>query len=142
MTQAYLFVAANAAVHEAWIRTSNASCGSDFGSLGVAHENGGHRMPLQTEIEHKGQNRKALHMLILSGVVRPSNSKLRYAIPLLHNEDQSSACQEKPIRAVRPSSLLQKFFELMNWPTRMRDHSDTLTLRLLTRFSTSTRSSP
>jgi hypothetical protein len=35
-TRAYSFVAANAAIHEAWIRTSRASCGSDFGSLGWA----------------------------------------------------------------------------------------------------------
>jgi hypothetical protein len=99
-------------------------------------------MPLGTEIEHTGQKRKALHMLILSGVVRPSYAKLRYAIPLLNSEDPSSACLEKPLRAVRPSSLRQKFFELMSWPPRMRDHSGTLTLRLLTRLSTSTRSSP
>ncbi len=81
-------------------------------------------------------------MLILSGVVRPSYAKLRYAIPLLNSDDQSSACQGKPIRAVRPSSLRQKFFELMSWPPRMKDLSGTLTLRLLTRLSTSTRSSP
>lgn len=142
MIQAYLFVAANAAVHEAWIRTSNASCGSDFGSLGLAHENGGHRMPLRNEIEHTRQKRKALHMLILSGVVRPSYAKLRYAIPLPNNEDQSNAFQENPISAVRLSSLLQKFFELMSWPPRMRDHSGTIKLRLLTRLSASTRSSP
>jgi hypothetical protein len=43
MTQAYLFVAANAAVHEASILTSNEFCGSDFGSLGVARKNEGHR---------------------------------------------------------------------------------------------------
>ena len=111
MTQAYLFVAANAAVHEAWIRTSNASCGSDFGSLGVAHENGGHRMPLRTEIEHTRQKQKALHMMILSGVVRPSCAKLRYAIPLVNSEDQST----DTVPAVRSSSLLQKLFELMGW---------------------------
>jgi|GEM_PF-6649162 hypothetical protein len=99
-------------------------------------------MPLQTEIEHTRQKRKALHMLILSGVVRPSYTKLRYAIPLLNSEDPSSAIQEKPITAVRPSSLLQRFFELMSWPPRMRDHSDTIKLRLLTRLSASTRSSP
>lgn len=99
-------------------------------------------MPLPTEIEHAKQKRKALHMLILSGAVRPSYAKLRYATPLLNSDDQSSAFQEKPIRAVRPSSFLQKFFELMSWPPRMRDHSGTLTLRLLTRLSTSTRSLP
>jgi hypothetical protein len=43
MTQAYLLVAANAVVHETWILTSNEFCGSDLGSLGVAHKNGGHR---------------------------------------------------------------------------------------------------
>jgi hypothetical protein len=142
MTQAYLFVAANAAIHEAWILTSNEFCGSDFGSLGVAHENGGHRMPLRTEIEHTRQKRKALHMLILSGVIRPSYAKLRYAIPFLNSEDQSSAIQEKPKTAVRPSNLLQKFFELMSRPPRMRDHSGTIEIRLLTRLSASTRSSP
>jgi hypothetical protein len=99
-------------------------------------------MSLQTEIEHTRQKRKALHMLILSGVVRPSYTKLRYAIPHLNSEDPSSAIQEKPITAVRPSSLLQRFFELMSWPPRMRDHSDTIKLRLLTRLSASTRSSP
>lgn len=77
-------------------------------------------MPLRTEIEYTRQKRKALHMLILSGVVRPIYAKLRYAIPLLNSEDQSSAFQEKPIRTVRPSSLRQKFFELMSWPPRMR----------------------
>ena len=81
-------------------------------------------------------------MLILSGVVRPSYVKLRYAIPLLNSEDQSRALQEKPVSAVRPSSLLHKFFELMSWPPRMRDRSGTLKLGLLTRLSTSTRSSP
>jgi hypothetical protein len=34
MTQAYSFDAANVTIHEAWMQTSNASCGSDFGSLG------------------------------------------------------------------------------------------------------------
>jgi hypothetical protein len=32
-TQAYSFGAANAAIREAWIRTSRISCGSDFGGL-------------------------------------------------------------------------------------------------------------
>jgi hypothetical protein len=81
-------------------------------------------------------------MLILSGVVRPSYAKFRYAIPLLNSEDESSAFQEKPISAVRPSNLLQKFFELMSWPPRMRNHSGSIELRLLTRLSASTRSSP
>jgi hypothetical protein len=142
MTQAYWFVAANVATHEVWIQTSRAFYGSSFASLGSVHENGGHRMPLPTEIEHTRQKRKALHMLILSGVVRPSYAKLRYAIPLVNSEDPSSPFQEKPVIEARPSNLLQKFFELMIWPPRMKDHSGTIKLRLLTRLSTSARSSP
>ena len=99
-------------------------------------------MPLRTEIEHTRQKRKALHMLILSGVVRPSYTKLRYVIPLVNSEDPSSTFQEKPVLAARPSNLLQKFFELMSWPSRMIYHSGTIKLRLLTRLSASTRSSP
>jgi hypothetical protein len=145
MTQAYSFVAANVAIHEAWIQTSNASCGSDFGNLGWANENGGHSMlrhQLRTEIEHTQHIRKALHMLILSGVVRPSYAKFRYAIPLMNSEDQSGAFQKKLVIAARPSNLLQKFLELITWPPRMRDHSSTIKLRFLQRLSTSTRSSP
>lgn len=96
---------------------------------------------LQTEIERTLQKEKALHMLILSGVVRPSYAKLRYAIPLLNSEDPSSALQEKPVHAVRAPGLLRKFFELLSRTPRMRDRSDTIELGLLTRLSTSTRSS-
>lgn len=67
--------------------------------------------------ERTRQKRKALHMLALSGVVRPSHVELRYEIPMLNIEGLSSAFQEKLVPAVRPSSLLQKFFELMSWPT-------------------------
>jgi hypothetical protein len=66
-------------------------------------------------LERTRQKRKALHMLALSGVVRPSHVELRYAIPLLTSEDRFSAFQENPVTAVRPSGLLQKFFELMSW---------------------------
>jgi hypothetical protein len=99
-------------------------------------------MPLRTEIEHTQQKRKALHMLILSGVVRPSYAKLRYAIPLVNSEGPSITFQEKPVIEARPSSLLQKFFELISRPPRMKDHSGTIKLRLFTRLSASTRSSP
>jgi hypothetical protein len=70
---------------------------------------------LQTYIERTRQKRKALHMLALSGVVRPSHVELRYAIPLLNLEDHLSALQEKPLTTVRPSNRLQKFFELGSW---------------------------
>ena len=70
---------------------------------------------LRMYLERTRQKRKALRMLALSGVVRPSHVELRYAIPLLNIEDQCSAFQENPATTVRPSSVLQKFFELMNW---------------------------
>ncbi len=73
---------------------------------------------LRSYIEGTRQKRKALHMLALSGVVRPSHVELRYAIPLLNNEDESSSCQKNPITAVQSANLLQKFFELMTWPAR------------------------
>lgn len=76
------------------------------------------RHQLQTEIEHTQQRQKALHLLILSGVVRPSDVKLHYAISPLNSDEQSHATQEKPVTALRLSSLLYRFFELMNWPTR------------------------
>jgi len=120
-TRAYSFAAASADTHEVWIRTSRASCGSDFRSLGVMNENGGDCMllrQLRTYIERTRQKRKALHMLALSGVVRPSHVELRYAIPLLNLEDHLSALQEKPLTAVRPPNRLQKFFELVSRPTK------------------------
>jgi hypothetical protein len=120
-TRAYSFVVASAATHEAWIGTSRASCGSDFGSLGLMNKEGGSCMllrQLRTYIERTRQKRKALHMLALSGVVRPSHVELRYAIPLLNLEDHLSALHDKPLTAVRPSNRLQKFFELVSWSTK------------------------
>ncbi|MDF0674980.1 MAG: hypothetical protein P0120_11690 [Nitrospira sp.] len=73
---------------------------------------------LRSYIEGTRQKRKALHMLALSGVVRPSHVELRYAIPLGNNEDESSPFQKNPMAAVRSASLLQKFFELMTWPAK------------------------
>ncbi len=81
-------------------------------------------------------------MLILSGVVRPSYAKLRYAIPLVNSDAPSSTFQEKPVIAARPLNLLQKFFDLISWQPRKRDHSGTIKLRFLQRLSTNTRSSP
>ena len=66
------------------------------------------------------QKRKALRMLALSGVVRPSHVELRYAIPFLNMEDQSSAFQGNPVTAVRPSRLLHKFFELVSRLRKIR----------------------
>lgn len=77
------------------------------------------------------QKRKALRMLALSGVVRPSHVELRYAMPFLNLEDQSGAFQGTPVTAVRSSHLLQKFFELMSWPRKIRVHLRSVIIRTL-----------
>lgn len=147
-TQAYSFVAANVAVREAWIRTSSASYGSDFARVGLMNKNGGHGMPrqqLHAQQERTQQNQKALHLLVLSGVVRPSYAKLRYAIPFLNSDDPST---DKSVPAVRSSSLLQKFYELMGWSLKNgrspRQHlpSRSSHLRFRRSLSINTRFSP
>ena len=89
-TRVYSFVAATAAIHEAWMRTSKVCCGSDFGTFGMVNENGGHSMPLRQPGTYRTrirQIRKALHMLALSGVVRSSHVELRYATSFVNIED-------------------------------------------------------
>jgi hypothetical protein len=86
-------------------------------------------------------------MLTLSGVVRPSHVELRYAISRLHSDDQSSAFQGKPGATVQPSSLLQKFFKLMSWPTKdarsLTQHLPSNNhFRFRNKVSAGTRSSP
>lgn len=84
-------------------------------------------------------------MLLLSGVIRPSYVKLRYMISLLNSEEQYRTSQIEPVITVRASNLLQKFFDLMSWPTedeRSLGHyssSNTHLLRFPKRPSTSTR---
>lgn len=73
---------------------------------------------LRSYIEGTRQKWKALHMLAFSGVVRPSHVELLYAIPLLNNENESSPFPKNSVTAVRPASLLQRFFELLSWPTK------------------------
>lgn len=68
---------------------------------------------LQMSRARTRQKRKALHMLVLSGVLRPSRIELRYALPLLNHEDQSSACHDESKTAAHSSSLLRKIFELV-----------------------------
>jgi hypothetical protein len=101
---------------------------------------------LRMYIERTRQKRKALHMLSLSGVVRPSHVELRYAIPRLNIEDQSRALHEESGTAVQPSSFLQKFFDLMNWPKNDGSPGQYLSnnnrLRLRQTACTGLRSSP
>lgn len=68
---------------------------------------------LQTSIERTKQKRKALHMLALSGVIRPSHVELRYTFPISMGEDATDALPNTPAAPVRPWSFVQKVFELM-----------------------------
>ena len=73
---------------------------------------------LRVSMDRIRQKRKAIQMLALSGVVRPSHVELRYATQFLNSEGQSSAAQEKPVPAVRSLNFLRKFFDLMSGPTK------------------------
>jgi hypothetical protein len=103
------------------------------------------RYQLQAERERTQQNQKVLHLLVLSGVVRPSYAKLRYAIPFLNSEDPYT---DKSVPAVQSSSLLQKLFELMGWSLKdgrsLRQHlpSRNSHLRFRRSLSINTRFSP
>jgi hypothetical protein len=81
--------------------------------------NGGYQMLLRyfrTCREQTRQKQKVLHMLALSGVIRPSHIGLRYTIPLLTIEGTASSFQKKLAPPVRPSGLLQKLFDLIIKP--------------------------
>jgi hypothetical protein len=69
---------------------------------------------LRTYVERTRQKRKALLMLALSGVVRPSHVELRYGIPLMKVQQRSSTFPDIPSTADRPVGLMRKFFELMS----------------------------
>jgi hypothetical protein len=45
----------------------------------------------------RAQKKKALHLLALSGVVRPSTLELRYAAPPFHNSLESSPAEQPDI---------------------------------------------
>ncbi len=68
---------------------------------------------LRIQLARTRQKRKALHMLALSGVVRPSHVGLRYTIPLLSGDDQPETSREAP--ATTSSNFLRRLFAMMRW---------------------------
>lgn len=77
----------------------------------------------QTQRERAKQKRKALQMLALSGVVRPSHVELRYSVPLIRvrtlNQAHASATPAtmqsfvRPQQAAAPSRIGAK--QLLEW---------------------------
>lgn len=68
-------------------------------------------MPLvrwRTNRERTRQKRKALHMLALSGVVRPSHIEPRYYIPILKVGSSNHFPYAKPTAAAQQSAPLQE----------------------------------
>lgn len=86
---------------------------------------------LQTHIERTRQKRKALHMLTLSGVVRPGHVELRYTIPLSMVEDITDSSHKNPATSVEPSSirkLLALMIRLMKEHRSFRLHLPTFSI--------------
>ena len=86
-------------------------------------------MPLsrwQAKRERAQQKRKALHMLALSGVVRPSHVELRFTVPLLKVGASTASPCTKPAAATQQSVSLQESYVAMI----MRDNQLLQWLRL------------
>jgi len=66
---------------------------------------------------HKRQKRTALHMLALSGVVRPSHVELRYATPIAS------------ITAFRTQPSAMEYPEILPIPSQSWDHMITLNIK-------------
>ena len=88
--QTYWLVAANVTVHEVLTRTSGTSCGCELIERPTIEPLSLIRRPNAMPLAHwrmyrerARQKRMALHMLALSGVVRPSHIELRYTTPIL-----------------------------------------------------------
>jgi hypothetical protein len=55
------------------------------------------------------RKRKALHMLILSGVVRPSHTELRYTTLLSQAEEESNGSSNSAVSPAHASDYLHRF---------------------------------
>jgi len=54
------------------------------------------------------RKRKALHMLMLSGVVRPSHTELRYTTLLSQTEEESTSAQHSALSPTHASNYLRQ----------------------------------
>jgi hypothetical protein len=68
----------------------------------------------QAYIDRKRQKRKALQMLALSGVVRPSHVELRYTTPILTVDGQMDSFQDTPAPPTMPSNLCKTFVDAIH----------------------------
>ncbi len=75
---------------------------------------------LHMDLDQTRQKQKALHMLILSGVVRPSHIGLRY-IPLLsQSEGQPHGSRNSPIAPAQTLHHLHRAISLLRkWITQL-----------------------
>ena len=71
-------------------------------------------MPLahwRTSLERVRQKRQALHMLALSGVVRPSHLEPRYTVPIMKGGASSTSFGVRSRIAIQPSRALAQIEE-------------------------------
>ena len=95
--------AANAIAREASMRVSGQSCGCNLTNYKRTWT-----MPLKIWRAYRmraQQKRKAMQMLAISGVVRPSAVELRYTIPLMKMRISNSAAELQPVDITKRPTL-------------------------------------
>ncbi len=141
--QAFLRAAANVSAREVSTTTSERCCGCELTPNSRSDNQSCERRPdsmalarWRTYRERVQQKRKALRMLALSGVVRPSHIEPRYTVPLLqirvwhhsHSAPTADATQQSaPPRHSAPAMTSQGT-QLLHW---LR-HTGSLSRRILT----------
>lgn len=68
---------------------------------------------LQMHLERRRRKRNALHMLMLSGVVRPSHIELRYTTLLTQAEEPTNNSQNSALSSAQSSNHLHRFISLL-----------------------------
>lgn len=75
---------------------------------------------LRMNLDQTGRKREALHLLILSGVVRPSHVGLRYMTLFIQAEEETSGSPNNPLA---PAQALRRLYRMISflrgWKTQL-----------------------
>jgi hypothetical protein len=75
---------------------------------------------LQMNLDQTGRKHEALHLLILSGVVRPSHVGLRYMTLLIQAEEETSGSRNSPLAPAQALHCLYRMISfLRGWNTQL-----------------------
>lgn len=81
----------------------------------------------------RAQKKKALHLLALSGVVRPSTVELRYTTPLSHISAEPSGDEHAPIAQDAPAPASSTVFMHSAEATHLAHHLYSTAFRFLSK---------